>query len=59
MMGLNVQGYRSHLLQRWHPVNACGHEGPSDLSAVLALYIFFYRDASSALLQPVNQWLDF
>ena len=35
-MGLNVLGYESHLLQRCHPVNACGHEGPSHLSPILA-----------------------
>ena len=40
----------------YHP--ACGHKGSSHLSPVHALH-FFYRDASSALLQLVNQWLDF
>ena len=40
----------------YHP--ACGHEGSSHLSPVHALQ-FFYRDASSALLQLVNQWLNF
>ena len=54
-MGFNVLGYQSHLLQRCHP--ACGHEGSSHLSPVLTLR-FFYRDASSALLQLVNQWLN-
>ena len=39
-----------------HP--ACGHKGSSHLSPVRALH-FFYRDASSALLQLVNQWLNF
>ena len=39
-----------------HP--ACGHKGSSHLSPVHALH-FFYRDASSALLQLVNQWLNF
>ena len=39
-----------------HP--ACGHKGSSHLSPVHALQ-FFYRDASSALLQLVNQWLNF
>ena len=34
-MGLDVLGYQSHLLQRCHP--ACGHEGSSHLSPVLAL----------------------
>ena len=38
----------------YHP--ACGHKGSSHLSPVHALQ-FFYRDASSALLQLVNQWL--
>ena len=40
----------------YHP--ACGHKGSSHLSPVHALR-FFYRDASSALLQLVNQWLNF
>ena len=33
-------------------------KGSSHLSPVHALQ-FFYRDASSALLQLVNQWLNF
>ena len=37
----------------YHP--ACGHKGSSHLSPVHALQLF-YRDASSALLQLVNQW---
>ena len=41
---------------RYHP--ACGHKGSSHPSPVHALQ-FFYRDASSALLQLVNQWLSF
>ena len=40
----------------YHP--ACDHKGSSHLSPIHALY-FFYRDASSALLQLVNQWLNF
>ena len=40
----------------YHP--ACGHKGSSHLSPVHALQ-FFYRDASSTLLQLVNQWLNF
>ena len=40
----------------YHP--ACGHKGSSHLSPVHALQ-FFYRDASSALLQLVNQWLNY
>ena len=40
----------------YHP--ACGHKESSHLSPVHALQ-FFYRDASSALLQLVNQWLNF
>ena len=40
----------------YHP--ACGHKGSSHLSPVHALH-FFCRDASSALLQLVNQWLNF
>ena len=40
----------------YHP--ACGHKGSSHLSPVHALQ-FFYRDASSALLRLVNQWLNF
>ena len=40
----------------YHP--ACGHKGSSHLSPVHALH-FFYRDASSALFQIVNQWLNF
>ena len=40
----------------YHP--ACGHKGSSYLSPVHALQ-FFCRDASSALLQLVNQWLNF
>ena len=43
-------------LHHYHP--ACGHKGSSHLSPVHALH-FFYRDASSALLQLVNQWLNF
>ena len=43
-------------LHHYHP--ACGHKGSSHLSPVHALQ-FFYRDASSALLQLVNQWLNF
>ena len=39
----------------YHP--ACGHKGSSHLSPVHALQ-FSYRDASSALLQLVNQWLN-
>ena len=35
-----------------------GHEGSSHLSPVHA-FRFFYRDASSAIVQLVNQWLDF
>ena len=38
----------------YHP--ACCHKGSSHLSPVPALH-FFYRDASSALLQLVNQRL--
>ena len=40
----------------YHP--ACGHKVSSHLSPVHALQLF-YRDASSALLQLVNQWLNF
>ena len=40
----------------YHP--ACGHKGSSHLSPVQALR-FFYRDASSAFLQILNQWLNF
>ena len=40
----------------YHPT--CGHRGSSHLSRVHALQCF-YRDASLALLQFVNQWLDF
>ena len=40
----------------YHP--ACGHKGSSHLSPVHALH-FFYRDASSALLQLVSHWLNF
>ena len=40
----------------YHP--ACGHKGFSHLSPVHALQLF-YRDASSTLLQLVNQWLNF
>ena len=40
----------------YHP--ACGHKGSSHLSPVYALQCF-YRDASSALLQLVNRWLNF
>ena len=43
-------------LHHYHP--ACGHKGSSHLSPVHALQ-YFYRDASSALLQLVNQWLNF
>ena len=41
-----------------HYLPVCGHKGSSHLSPVHALH-FFYRDASSALLQLVNQWLNF
>ena len=58
-MVLSVLGYQSQLLQRCHPVNACGHEGPSHLSLPGSHLNFFYRDASSARLQLVNQWLNF
>ena len=40
----------------YHP--ARGHQGSSHLSPVHAVR-FFYREASSALLQLVNQWLNF
>ena len=40
----------------YHP--ACRHKGSSHLSPFHALH-FFYRDASSALSQLVNQWLNF
>ena len=40
----------------YHP--ACGHKGSSHLSPGSRLTIFC-RDASSALLQLVNQWLNF
>ena len=46
----------SRWTSHYHP--ACGHKGSSHLSPVHALQ-FFYRDASSALLQLVNQWLNF
>ena len=32
--------YQSHLLQRCHPVDACGHEGSSHLFPVLAFRFF-------------------
>ena len=38
-MGLNLLGYDSHLLQRFHL--ACGHEGSSHLSPVLVFLRFF------------------
>ena len=41
-----------------HDHAACGHKGSFHLSAAHASQ-FFYRDASSALLQLVNQWLNF
>ena len=63
---LHIIGYRYNFLffisliadgpHHYHP--ACGHKGDSHLSPVHALQ-FFYRDASSALLQLVNQWLNF
>ena len=40
-MGLNVLGYLSLLLQSCHP--ACGDEGSSHLSPVLALHDFLSR----------------
>ena len=53
-----IIGYQSHLLQSCRP--ACGHEGSSHLSSVLALrFLFFYHEASSALSRLVNQRLDF
>ena len=58
-MGLNVLGYPSHLLQRRHPIDACGHEGSVFPSLPGSCLMNFYRDASSALLQLVNQWLNF
>ena len=39
----------------YHP--ACGHKGSSHLSLPGSRLTNFYRDASSALLQLVNQWL--
>ena len=41
----------------YHP--AWGLKGSSRISPRFAPYNFFYRDASSALLQLVNQWLNF
>ena len=59
-MDPNALGYQFHLLLHCHPVtvNACGHKGffPSVSGARLTN---FYRDASSELLQLVNQWLNF
>ena len=56
-IGLNVLGcYQSRPLRRYPP--ACGHKGSSHLPQVFAL-CFIYRDSSSALLQLVNQWLNF
>ena len=60
-MGLSSFSFSSNSLiadgpHHYHP--ACGHKGSSHLSPVHALQ-FFYRDASSALLQLVNQWLNF
>ena len=55
-MGLNVLGYKSHLQQRCHP--ACGHEGSSHLSPVLASSIFLSRRKFSVLTtrQPLVQF---
>ena len=39
-MGLNVLSYQPHLLQRCYHHPACGHEGSSHLSPVLALWNF-------------------
>ena len=36
-----IRGYQSHLLQRCHP--ACGHEGSSHRSSVLALLFFIAK----------------
>ena len=41
-----------------HYHSACGRKGSSHLSPIHALQ-FFFRNASSALLQLVNQWLNF
>ena len=41
----------------YHPA-CCGHKG-SSISPRFTPYNFFYRDASSALLQLVIQWLNF
>ena len=48
-MDLNVLGCQSHQLQRCLPVNACGHEGSSHLSPVLALRIFIAMPLVSLL----------
>ena len=46
-MGPNVQDYQSSLLQRCHP--ACGHEGSSHLSPVLALQFFIAMQVNTLL----------
>ena len=63
-MGLNFLfiDYQSHPLQRWHPINVL-------MVTTVLVRIFpslpgsrltnFDRDASSTLLQLVNQWLNF
>ena len=55
-MGLNVLGYQSHQLQRYHPVNvnvnACGHEGSSQISLGSRIRLFIVMQAL------FNHWLE-
>ena len=56
-MGLNVLGYQSHLPQRCRPAYTVVTKDIF-LSPRFSHYDIF-RDASSALFQLVNQWLNF
>ena len=55
-MGLSVLGYESHLLlQRCHP--ACGHEGSSNLSPVLALQNFTALQVQHSYNSSTTRWI--
>ena len=52
ILGLNLLGYQSHLLQRCHP--ACGHEGSSHIYPVLALRIFISMQVEHSYNSSIN-----
>ena len=53
--GPNVLGYQSHLLQRCH--SACGHEGSSHLSPVLAQRFFIAMQVQHSYNSSTNGWI--